>query len=223
MLDNIYTLVSFELIPEEISGRLRDFIINLPSENSFAPTFLMMDISIYIVANIFLPLFCIFIYLLLLIFHYLNYWLIKSYAHKFKILNRMRKYSKEVIDGKYNFMIRTFIELSLDISVCALIEIIMRQNLYFGDRVSFFISFCLLLTLIMLTVYFYLLITYNTIKINYPEVYEKFHEKYNVLWDGLRSHIDSPPMFFIVFIVRRFTLAVMLVWILTIDNLPRYF
>lgn len=78
-----------------------------------------------------------------------------------KVIVYSRNYSREVVEGFHNFMTRTFIELSLDISVCALIEILMRQTLGKVDIISYSISAIFSSILLLLTLSFYILIVNN--------------------------------------------------------------
>lgn len=124
-----------------------------------------------------------------------------------------------MLDGVHTYLIRTFIELSLDISVCSLIELIMRQTVTISEQISFFISVSLIVLLGLLTLTFYVLILNNNFKIMNPKMFERFHEKYGVLWDGLKVKQDHDPIFNIYFIIRRFLFAFTITYLLLYPSL----
>lgn len=172
----------------------------------------------HIIFNMFLPLMCIFIYLVLALLHLLNYKFNKDFSTRISFVNyllvKSRKYSKEVIEGFHEFMTRTFIELSLDISVCSLIELLMRQTLQMTEIISYTISVILSLSLVLLTISFYILIKNNPIKISEPKIYERFNQKYAVMWDGLKVGPNKSPIFNILFIIRRIAIGWVIVYLL---------
>ena len=211
LFNHIYNLVTFDIVPEQIADPIRQFIINPPSDIIFAPTFSKMNVSGYIVINMFLPLLFFVIYLFLVVLHYINYNITKRIHCRSqcleKFIRKSEKYSKEVIDGIYNFLIRTLIELSLEISVSSLIEIIMKQSITNTERISYTISLVLLTLLITSTIAFTILIYTNNFKIMNPQLYPSFHQKYDVLWSDLKVKQDLNPTFMILFMIRRFLLA----------------
>ena len=59
------------------------------------------------------------------------------------MIEKITDYSLEVIMGFEGFVIRTIIELSLDISICGIMEIAMRQSVTVNEFISFNVDFAL--------------------------------------------------------------------------------
>jgi hypothetical protein len=83
----------------------------------------------------------------------------------------------------YGFILRMFIELSLDISVLSMIEIIMRQTDTLWEKVSFTMSFIFIHLLVLGTIGSVILIRTNIFKIQNPAENPDFHKKYSVIWE----------------------------------------
>jgi len=152
-----------------------DLVIDLPSDKPFSPSFEQMGSETgYIISNMFFPLFCICFYLMTVIIHIIIYNLFKR-CNNGKYIKKMTNYSKEVIFGFEGFIIRTIIELSLDISICGLMEIFMRQTVNGSEMISYFIALSFFLIHLSCMHFWSKFIKNNWHKIVQPRIYENFH------------------------------------------------
>ena len=80
VFESVYKLISFEVIPGEITGPIQSAIIELPESRPFSPAFKQMGADTgYILSNMFLPLVCICFYLTTSVIHYIIYHSLKKY------------------------------------------------------------------------------------------------------------------------------------------------
>lgn len=91
------------------------------------------------------------------------------------------------------------------------------------EQLSYALAILLLSILIIMSFSFYFLILNNNFKIQQPEAYERFHQKYDVLWEGLKCRYGLHPNFNVVFISRRFVLAILIIFPFTIEGFPVIF
>ena len=73
--------------------------------------------------------------------------------------------------------------MCLDISVCASIELLMRQVLTTQEKLSFIFSLLLLTGLLNGLIFSIFLLKTKKHKIEYPLVYPDFHMKWSAIWE----------------------------------------
>jgi len=134
---------------------------------------------------------------------------------KFHRNEKKREEYKELSGVGYGFGIRMLFELSLDISVISIIEILMKQHHFIWEKVSLFMSIFCLNALVYAVYFSYHLINNNMVKIQGPDVYPEFHEKWCVLVEDQRVFRHT-PLFNVFFVIRRIIFAILIV-------LPPYF
>ena len=136
-LQTVYKLVSFELLPEDTYGPVADEILQLPSDVAFSTEFVVFNTETgYILCNLFLPLAMILCFTLQFLMYYLLYYVTKSLA----ICKKRRKSWRANYRKAPGFYIRSFIELSLELSLLSIVELVMRQIEEWNERLSFFVG-----------------------------------------------------------------------------------
>jgi len=75
------------------------------------------------------------------------------------------------------------VEVSLDISIIAMVEMIMKVTDTPSEKFSFYLSFVLLNIIVFGVFYTYNIINNNMIKIKNPSEFKDFHNKWGVLWE----------------------------------------
>ena len=83
----------------------------------------------------------------------------------------------------YGFYLRMLIEISLDISVICIVEVIMKETTHFSEKMSYWVSVVLLTILMQVLIYGFNVINENSSKIKLPEQFPEFHDKWGVLWE----------------------------------------
>ena len=115
LLIQIYKIVTFELIPEDYYQPVAEAILPMPSDIAFSAQFIVFEEELgYIIYAMFLPFFGILYFTL---FYLANYIL-------FKITKKKKYYAK--YQKIYGFYVRTFVELSLELTFLGLVELVMR-------------------------------------------------------------------------------------------------
>lgn len=169
-MDWILAVVSFELMPEALADAMRAATFGEldDDERSFSPN--MEDVgmdNIHIVINMFNPMFFTCIYLLQCIF----YLIMKRIA----CCDCLKEKSEEHVNDIPGELIRLGLETTLDITLCALIELTTRPNNSGMARASYFTALALFLLIIYLLLLGYRIVKYHKDKIDDEEGNEEFH------------------------------------------------
>lgn len=123
---------------------------------------------------------------------------------------KMKKLFKARYKEYLPFFQRLFIELSMELSVISLVEIIMRQTATTLERVSYFCSVANLTLVILVPVWVQFVMSYNFYKIHNP-AYPEFNATWGVFWEDLKLIYESTPNFYLAFVLRRFVYSLLLV------------
>ena len=140
MFNAIFNIVSFDVIPWIIMGPIQDKVIGeFPSDIPFNSGFAMMDFDGYIAVNLFPP---VFVAVLIWLSYVYNWVRFKCciWSKKAKRREHLEKYK-----GVYGFSLRFWIEMSLELGLCSMIELAMKQVGEEKEIASFFVSFVALL------------------------------------------------------------------------------
>jgi len=100
--------------------------------------------------------------------------------------------------------------MSLEIGVCSMMEIAMRQVNEPKEKISFFISFFSLIGSCFLVSYTYDLLHKKFYKIKHEE-YPRFNMYWSELWSDLKLVKNRPPVFYLIFVIRRFVYSAIIV------------
>lgn len=181
----IISVVSFDIMPEELQNLILNKLFVFPSDIPYNEKFTMMDYQVsYLLALLISPIIITLLGILKCFIHYLLSKLFKD--------PKQKKKHAEAAGQVYGFVMRIFIELSLDIGVLSMIELLMRQTDLFWEKVSFTLSFVLLHFLVFGTIHCFLLIQNNILKIQNPSLFPDFHKKYSVLWEDQKVFKHMP-------------------------------
>lgn len=148
---------------------------------------------------------------ILLISYFTIVYVVQFGLSRFSKDKERRKRMKKKVRGSYQFYMKVFVELALDLAINGVIEVIMKQTTSPIERLSYFISVVMLITYVWLMVNGLYHVVINIDKINSPE-HKAFNNRWGVLWEDLRAHKDHYPVFNIYFMFRRlvFTLIVVM-------------
>ena len=197
MFNAIYVVVSFDIVPWIIMGPIQGFFIgNFPSDIPFNSGFNRLGFSGYLAVNLFSATFVATLYFLSYIYNFVRFKYCKCSKRE------TRKEHLEKFKGVYAFLFRFWIEMSLEVGLCSMIELSMKQVGSGKEMASYFISIILLSGTFYGLLHLRKLVTQSFHKIendNYP----KFNMIYGELFADLKLHKDQPPVFNLVFMVRR--------------------
>lgn len=202
LFSQINKIVTFDLIPEEIMNTVRDFIFTMPSDVPFSTGFHELEFeSGYIIVNFFTQ----FIILLYFGAIYSTAYFVSQLSFSIRWKDRMKSFYERV----NAFYLKVFLEVSLELSIISLIELIMRQADTRIEKFSYLVSLSAIGLYLALLVYGYYLTTYRIYFIN-NHLYPTFNNRWSILWQDLHVHIDRHPYFYLVFLLRRLFLSCLL-------------
>lgn len=204
MLNAIYNVVSFEIIPWIIMGPIQSFFIGtFPSDIPFNNGFSRLGFGTsYIAINLFPP-----VFMLVLFSVYFTYsWLRSKYGKEIS----KRRTRLENAKSSFPFYLRFVIELSYEVGVCSMIEIVMRQVETPKERISYYISVISLISIVWLNYSLWRMIKKKFYKINNPK-YPRFNMYWGEIWSELRVRKDNLPLFNLIFMIRRLLMAFIIV------------
>ena len=137
-------------------------------------------------------------------------WKLKDKKNLSKTRRRMLVYAKNTLEGFYEFYIRLFIEVSLELSICVFMEICMKQVDDLVGVVSYFTSVICLILLIVFVVHGYNIISGYIwmFQVSYEFRIKKIYSGYVT---DLNTSYLSRALFHIIFVVRRIVYAAILV------------
>lgn len=102
----------------------------------------------------------------------------------------------------FAFLLRFWIEMSLEIGLCAMIEIAMKETGSAKELASFYTSIIVLFGTIFAIFHLRKMLRVKFYKINHSG-YPLFNMYYEELWDNLKLCKERPPVFNLVFMMRR--------------------
>ena len=132
---------------------------------------------------------------------------------------KTRRNFKAELEEVYAFYIRLLIELSLEIGICSMVELSMRQTETPIEKFSFFVSLFALVGVIWFINQCDKLIIDNFYKIN-NEKFKKFNLMWGELWVDLKIIKDDKPRFNLIFMARRLVYAAIIVIPAVLGILP---
>ena len=207
----IISVVTFDILPDEAQEYLINLAFDLPSDIPYSERFVIMG---YETGYIFKNIFCGFLFFAIGIMTKLFQFIVSKCHCK---PDKRKHYGKKA-SQVYGMSIKFVIELSLDIAIAGVCELILKQNTTPSEKASYYTSLCLLTILAYGIFHVKELIYQNIFKIRNPLLFPSLHTKWSVLWEDLRlSH--TLPIFNIFFIIRRITYALIIV-LSPLINLP---
>ena len=144
-----------------------------------------------------------------------------NFACKFllsKVLRsqQKRRKMKEELEVVYSFYLRLLIELSLEIGICSMVEISMKQVKTVPEKISYFFSLSSLVGIILFIKHCDKMITKNFYKINNIK-YPAFNLYWGELWADLKL-TRTFPKFNLIFMYRRLAYSAIIVIPALFDN-----
>ena len=117
-MHQIYRVVTFEMIPEEVIEPIAEKVLQLPSDISYNLEFINLnEESSYIIFTMFMPICVVIIFTLYFLANYCIY----RYAKAMDFMPERRINFKRRYLEAYSFYPRTLIELSLELSALGLV------------------------------------------------------------------------------------------------------
>ena len=151
-----------------------------------------------------------FIVLLNTIFYCLLY-LIFYVTKTFGIFPRIKRRTKEKLVGRHGFYVRLLIESSLELIICILVEIFMKQTNTRFEIFSYFVSVSMFIIFVAtVKIINEVLNNMNLYKMNNYEEFPIFNLRYSALWEDLKTNAVTPK-FQLYFVIRRLLIASIIV------------
>jgi hypothetical protein len=116
---------------------------------------------------------------------------------------------KKRFETIYSVGLRIVIEVSIELWICTIAEITARNVDSLKERVSFWFSLSVFIGLLLFVPIMYRTMSQQYYVIGNP-LFPKFNLFFSELWIGLRVSRLSPPVYYLVFLTRRFVFAVIL-------------
>lgn len=193
MFEAIIKIVTFELIPESIYAPLQDLLLDLPSDIGYSDKFLFLGYETgYILSSMFMMTLIVILTSISYCAYYGVYLLTKTYD----IFPQIKKKVKAKLVERHGFYIRLLIESSLELIICFLTEMVMKQSSTSFERFSYFTSVFMIIIYIM----FFRLISEvldqsNLMKLNNEKEFPIFNLRYSALWEEIKVTHITPKYF----------------------------
>lgn len=209
----ILDFVTFDVVPEDMYQELQESVLNdLPGDMVYHEQVAQAGFETgYIFVSMFLTFIWLILFLVQLVFNFVMSHLLKLCKSSEFFKNRQRIY-RDRVKQVWTELFRLMIELCLDISICASIELIMRQVGTKQEQASYFTSMTLFLFLVFGIFYSIYTLKTEKQKIENPEVYVKFNRQHAGIWmDNVIDYNSLIPCFNIFFVIRRILFTCILI------------
>ena len=123
MFKAIIRMVTFELIPEFLYGPLKEMVLDMESDIPYSREYLFLGYETGFILD---SMFTAFIIVTCTTVWYLLEYLLYTYLKSKEIHPERQKKLKTSLDERHGFYLRALMELSMEIFVCFMVEIIMK-------------------------------------------------------------------------------------------------
>ena len=198
----LHRIVTFDFLPDALKRQMTTVWFDFPRDITFTPRYKFFGYQHgQVIAVLLAPLWFIFFASLYFLTHYLRYLIAKDDTVKAEL--------KKKLAIAPRFYLRVYLELSLPILIISLPEAIMKQSSTGWETVSYLLSMALLFVIARS-----IKILWKFINKNYRKIKLKRNKEFNLKWEILFKEFTfkhGPPIFPVLFLVRRIAVAVVIV------------
>lgn len=208
MFEAIIKIVTFEFVPEEYYEPLKEALLDLESDIPYASEYPFLQFETGFILS---SMFTAFVILFVFSTSFFVMYLLHTCMNRNGVCAQFQDKLKTKLSSRYSLYLRFLIESSMEIFVCTLVEMMMRQTSNKYELLSYFTS----VILIVLYGFFFrhmleVLHEENLHKLENKE-FPIFNQINGALWTNLRIRRYDPPSYYIFFMLRRLIVAVIIV------------
>lgn len=184
-------------------------MFDLPSDIGYSDKFLFLEYETgYILSSMFMMTIIVLLTTIIYCIQYCVYYITKQYD----IFPQVKKKMKAKLVERHGFYLRLLIESSMELIICFLVEMFMKQTSTNFEMLSYFTSVAMIaIYVLFVKMIFEVLDVSNLLKMKNVAEFPIYNHRYSALFEDIKIENSATPKYYLFFVIRRLLVASIIV------------